>query len=129
VAQTAFAAVCRTAAPLLMSTGQQLIDISCPPGTQQQTLSSSIRQANDGTDRLTDRWTDRRTPYHSTDPAPHTMEAVSINSRQAKHCSLIPEPSMPSDSCSRRDFTFKKPPTKSSICERTSAEFTVVSFV
>jgi len=37
----AFAAKRRVAAPLLLSTGQQSIDISCPPGAQQQTRNSA----------------------------------------------------------------------------------------
>jgi len=37
----AFAAERRVAAPLLLSTGQQSIDISCPPGAQQQTRNSA----------------------------------------------------------------------------------------
>jgi len=40
--------------PLLLSAGQQLIDISCQLGTQQQTHSSGVQRANDG---MTDRWT------------------------------------------------------------------------
>jgi len=30
---------------------QQSIDISCPPGAQQQTRSSGVWRANDGTDK------------------------------------------------------------------------------
>ena len=45
---------------------QQSIDISCPPGPQQQ-----IRRRSIGWDRQTD----RRTPDRCIDPAPHTMLA------------------------------------------------------
>ena len=44
----------RAAAPLLLSAVQQSINTSCPPGTQQQTRNSSVRRANDETDRQTD---------------------------------------------------------------------------
>jgi len=52
VALVAFAAERRAAAPLLLSAGavQKSIDISCPPGTQQQTRTNGVRRANDGTD-------------------------------------------------------------------------------
>jgi len=51
VAVAAFAA----AAPLLaLSIGQQSIDISCRPGTQQQTRRTLLRWSIDGTDRWTD---------------------------------------------------------------------------
>jgi len=43
VALPAFAAEYRAAAPLLLSDVQQSIDISCPPGAQQQTHSSGVR--------------------------------------------------------------------------------------
>jgi len=33
---------------------QQSIDISCPPGPQQQTRRSGVRRPNDGTDGQTD---------------------------------------------------------------------------
>ena len=49
--------------PMLL---QQSIDISCPPGPQQQTCNSELRQSNG---------TDRRTPYPFIDPAPHTGSA------------------------------------------------------
>ena len=56
------------AARLLMTAGrlavQQSIDVSWPPGPQQQTRSSGVRRP-DGTDRRTD----RRTPDSCTDPA------------------------------------------------------------
>ena len=67
----------RAAAPLLLSAVQQSINTSCPPGTQQQTRNSSVRRANDETDRQTDGQTDRRTPDRYIDLAPHTMQAVS----------------------------------------------------
>jgi len=58
----AFAAA-RAAAQLLLSAGppavQQSIDISWPPGPQQQTRSSGVRRP-DGTDRQTDGRTDGR---------------------------------------------------------------------
>jgi len=41
VALPAFAAACCDAAQLLLSTGQQPIDISCLPGPQQQTCSKA----------------------------------------------------------------------------------------
>jgi len=56
----AFAAVRRAAAQLLLSAVQQSIGISCPPGAQQQTRTSRVRLASDGTDRRTDRQTDIR---------------------------------------------------------------------
>jgi len=65
VALPAFAAERRDTAPLLLSAGQQLIDISCLPGDQQQTRSSGVQRANDGTDGQTD----RRTPDRCIDPA------------------------------------------------------------
>jgi len=50
---SAFAAERRAAAPLLLSAGQQSIDISCPPGAQQQTRRTPLLWSNDGTDRRT----------------------------------------------------------------------------
>ena len=46
----------RAAAPLLLSAGRaaKSIDISWPPGTQQQTRRSGVRRPNDGTDGQTD---------------------------------------------------------------------------
>jgi len=55
-----FTAERRTAASLLLSATQQSIDISCPPGTQQQTLTSNLRRVSDGTDGQTDKSTDGR---------------------------------------------------------------------
>ena len=60
----AFAAERRTATPLLLGARarrldccrcavQQLIDISFPPGAQQQTRSSGVQRANDWTDGQT----------------------------------------------------------------------------
>jgi len=43
----AFAAEHRDAAPLLLRAGQQAMDVSCPPGAQQQTRSSGVRRACD----------------------------------------------------------------------------------
>jgi len=57
VALPAFADVRRAAAPLLLSAGQQSIDISCPSGAQQQTRGGGRMM------RQTDRRTDRR-PLH-----------------------------------------------------------------
>jgi len=54
VALSAFATERRAAAPLLLSAGQQSIDISCPSGAQQQTRSSGVRRTKGGTDRQTD---------------------------------------------------------------------------
>jgi len=51
---------------------QQSIDISYPPGPQQQTRRTLLQRAN-GTDRA-----DGRTLYSYIDPAPHTMRAVPI---------------------------------------------------
>jgi len=47
---------------------QQLIDIACMQNSQQQTRYMLLQQAN---------VTDRRMLDHFTDPAPHTMQAVS----------------------------------------------------
>jgi len=55
----AFAAARRAAARLLLSAGQQSIDISCSPGPQQQTCSSR------SCDRVTGQ-TDGRTDGHPT---------------------------------------------------------------
>jgi len=52
---------------------QQSIDISQPPGPQQQTRRTLMQRAN-GTDRRTD----GRTPYRYTDPALHTVRAGPI---------------------------------------------------
>jgi len=46
VALPAFAAARRAAARLLLSAGQQSIDISCSPRQQQQTRSSGVQWAN-----------------------------------------------------------------------------------
>jgi len=59
---------CGTWRPLLST------DISCLSGPQQQTRCSGV-QRPDGTDWQTDEWTDGQTPYHYTDPAPHTVQA------------------------------------------------------
>ena len=60
----AFAVARRAAARLLLAAGlrpvQQLIDISCPPGPQQQTCSSGVRHPMERTDRQTDRRIDIR---------------------------------------------------------------------
>jgi len=53
----------RAAAPLLLSAVQQSINTSCLPGAQQQTRNSSVRRANDETDRQRERQTDSR-PLH-----------------------------------------------------------------
>ena len=50
------------------------IDISCPPGAQQQTHSSAVQQANDGTEAQTD----RRTPDRYIEPAAYSMQAVPV---------------------------------------------------
>ena len=63
LALSAFAAARRAAARLLLSAGQQSIDISCSPGPQQQTRGSGERQVN-GTDRRTD------TVYRTTRAVP-----------------------------------------------------------
>jgi len=55
----------RPAAPLS-------IDISCPPGAQQQTRRSSMPRATDGT------------PYRYIDPATHY--AGSVNNNKLLHC-------------------------------------------
>jgi len=46
-----------------------IIDISYPPGPQQQTRRTLLQRAN---------WNHGRTPYRYTEPAPHTMQAVPI---------------------------------------------------
>jgi len=51
---------------------QQLIDIACMQNSQKQTRYTLLQQAN-----VTDRQTDRQMLDHFTDPAPHTMQAVS----------------------------------------------------
>jgi len=48
---------------------QQSIDISYPPGAQQQTGRTLLQRANE---------TDRRTPYRFIDPATHTLRAVPL---------------------------------------------------
>ena len=50
----------------LLRAMQQSIDISCPPGAQQQTRTSGVQPANSGTDRQTDRQTDGRTDGRPT---------------------------------------------------------------
>jgi len=54
---------------------QQSIDISWPPGPQQQTCSSGVWRAN-GTYKQVDRQTDGQTLYRFIDLAPHTMWAA-----------------------------------------------------
>jgi len=61
VALPAFAAVRRAAARLLLTAGHATIDISCPPGPQQQTRRSGVYVAAE----CWDRQTDRRTPADS----------------------------------------------------------------
>jgi len=68
VALPAFAAARRAAAAPGV---QQSIDISYPPGPQQQTRSNKVRRP-DGTDRQTD----GRRPNSHTDAAPRTTWAV-----------------------------------------------------
>jgi len=63
VALSAFAAERRSAAPLTLSAGQQSIDIFCSPAAQQQTRSSGVRRANNGTDGHINGQTDAR-PLH-----------------------------------------------------------------
>jgi len=72
VALSAFATERRSAAPLMLSAGQQWIDIYCSLAAQQQTRSSGVR--------LADIQTDRQTPDHYIDPAPHTNWIVPIKS-------------------------------------------------
>ena len=50
---------------LLLSAGLQSADIFGSPGAQQQTRSSGVRRAIVGTDRLTDRQTDRHPHYYA----------------------------------------------------------------
>jgi len=60
VALLAFAAECRAAAPLLLGARRLplSIDVSRPPGPQQQTRCTPQLRSIDGTDRQTDgRWT------------------------------------------------------------------------
>jgi len=54
VALPAFAAVRRAAARLLLTAGHATIDISCPPGPQQQTRRSGVYVAAECWDRQTD---------------------------------------------------------------------------
>ena len=79
VAFAAFAAARHAAAWLLLtadlSAVQQSIDISWPPGPQQQTRSSRVRRP-DWTDGQRDGRTDGRTPDSCISPALHTMRAV-----------------------------------------------------
>jgi len=56
---------------------QQSIDISYPPGPQQQTRRTLLQRA-DGTARRTDRQTDGQTPYRFIDHASRTMRAVTV---------------------------------------------------
>ena len=53
---------------------QQSINISCPPGPQQQTCRTLLHQTN-GTNGLTE----GRTSYRFIDPAPHTMRTGRVN--------------------------------------------------
>jgi len=69
VALPAFAAAPRAAAA---PAEQQSIDISCPPGPQQQTRRTLLQRSN-GADTRTD---DGRTQYRFVEPAPHTAPAV-----------------------------------------------------
>jgi len=62
---------------LLLSAGQQSIDISCSPDPQQQTRSIGERR---------DRQTDGRTPYRYIDPIPHiTTRAVPKSALKRKN--------------------------------------------
>ena len=54
---------------------QQSIDISYPPGPQQQTRCTLLQRTN-GTDRRTYRGNDRRTPYRFIDRSSSTTRAV-----------------------------------------------------
>ena len=63
---------------------QQLIDISRPPGPQQQTCHTSMWSANDWTDGQTD----GQMLGSFTDPAPHTMQAVSIIPLHYRHITI-----------------------------------------
>ena len=54
VALPAFAAERRAAVTSLLLDAQQSIDISCPPGAQQQTRRMLQQRLIDGTDRQTD---------------------------------------------------------------------------
>jgi len=56
---------------------QQSIDISYPPGPQQQTRRTLLQRA-DGTARRADRQTDGQTPYRFIDHASRTMRAVTV---------------------------------------------------
>ena len=53
------------------------INIFCAYGAQQQTRRTPLLRSTDGTDWLTDRRADGRTPDRFIDPAPHIMRAVS----------------------------------------------------
>ena len=77
----ASAAVCHAVAQLLLSAERPplSIDISCLHGTRQQTRRSTMRQANDGTDRQTERQTDARQFHRPSSASPHTMWSVSIS--------------------------------------------------
>jgi len=74
----------RAAAKLLLTAGtpsvQQSIDISWPPGPQQQTRRRGV-QRPDKTDRQTDREADGRMPESWMDPAPHTIRALTSGER------------------------------------------------
>jgi len=81
MALPAFAAERRAAARLLLSAVPRRpplsIDTSCAPSAQQQNRRRTPQQlSNDGTDGRTD----RRTLDRYTNPAPHRMWVVSINS-------------------------------------------------
>ena len=77
------------------SVGQQVIDISCSPGAQQQTRSTSLQRSIDKTDGLT--------PDRYIDPVPRTMRAVPIT----LYCYSAERREAGSCSWSRRDRSTK----------------------
>jgi len=77
------------------SVGQQVIDISCSPGAQQQTRSTSLQRSIDKTDGLT--------PDRYIDPVPRTMRAVPIT----LYCYSAERREAGSCSWSRHDWSTK----------------------
>jgi len=70
---------------------QQSINISYPPGLQQQTRRTLLQRANQ---TETDRRTDGRTLYRYIDPAQHTTRALVIYQRQCQDRSYIGRPNL-----------------------------------
>jgi len=69
---TKITSLCSAAPGAAAPAVQQSIDISYPPGPQQQTCCTLLQQNNR---------TDERTPNHFIDPALHTIQTVPTNAK------------------------------------------------